>query len=147
MARPVRAPVKWRMEDGKAVLVYKKSLTKVERKLKKVIGGPENIRRPLDEPGTDIWLMCDGEHTLWDIIVELDSKYKEDIEPVDKRVSTFIEMLLKLNLVHLEEPDAINKEKGKSEKKGFEGKNQKKELKGKKNKDGGPKGKNCKVKK
>jgi hypothetical protein len=100
-AYPVRQPVKWRMEGGRAVIIYKKSLTKVEKRLKKVIGGPDYIRRSLDEKGTDIWLMCDGGHTILDICAEMDGKYKEDMEPVVKRVGVFIEMLLKLNLITL----------------------------------------------
>lgn len=104
-AYPVRSPVKWRMEDGRAVIIYKKSLGNVEKKIKKVIGGPDNIRRPLDDRGTDIWLLCDGEHTIMDICEEMDRKYKEEMEPVVKRVGKFIEMLLTLNLVTLRSAD------------------------------------------
>jgi len=100
-AYPVRNPVKWRMEDKKAVIIYKKSLGKVEKRIQTVVGGPENIRRPLDDKGTEIWLMCDGNHSIMDICVEMDRKYKEEMEPVVKRVGTFIEMLLKLNLIIL----------------------------------------------
>jgi hypothetical protein len=100
-AYPVRRPVKWRMEDGKAVIIYKKSLGRMEKKVKNIIGGPDNIRRPLDDKGTDIWLLCDGNHTIMDICVEMDKKYKEEMEPVLKRVGTFIEMLLRLNLISL----------------------------------------------
>ena len=100
-AYPVRNPVKWRMEEGFAVIIYKKSLTKVEKKLMMLIGGKENIRRRLDKHGTDIWLMCDGDHTIMDICIEMDRKYKEEIEPVTKRVGGFIEILLKLNLITL----------------------------------------------
>jgi hypothetical protein len=45
--------------------------------------------------------MCDGEHTIKDICEEMDRKYKEEMEPVVRRVGKFIEMLLKLNLVTL----------------------------------------------
>ena len=99
---PKRAPVKWKIEDKKAVLIYKKNFTKIERGLHKIVGGPENIKRPLDEIGTDIWLLCDGEHNIADICTIMDNKYKEDIEPVFNRVWKFIEMLLKLHLLELE---------------------------------------------
>jgi len=100
-AYPLRAPVKWRMERGKAVIIYSKNLSKLEKKVRSVVGGPENIRRPLDEVGTDIWLMCDGKHTILDICTHLDSKHHEKVEPVVKRVTTFLEILLKLNLLSL----------------------------------------------
>jgi len=100
-AYPLRAPVKWRMERGKAVIIYSKDLSKLEKKMRSVVGGPENIRRPLDEVGTDIWLMCDGKHTIFDICTKLDSKHHEKVEPVVKRVTSFLEILLKLNLLRL----------------------------------------------
>lgn len=100
-AYPIRAPVKWRMEQGKAVIIYSKNLSKLEKKVHSVVGGPENIRRPLDEVGTDIWLMCDGKHTIFDICKKLDGKHHERVEPVVKRVTSFLEILLKLNLVRL----------------------------------------------
>lgn len=100
-AYPIRAPVKWRMEKGKAVIVYAKNFNKLEKRVRAVVGGPENIRRPLDEVGTDIWLLCDGKHTIFDICQHLDSKHHEKVEPVAKRVTAFLEILLKLNLVSL----------------------------------------------
>ena len=102
-AYPVRASVRWRMENGRAVLVYKKNLSLFERKLQALIGGPDVIRRPLDSVGTDIWLLCDGQHTLADICTEMDQKYRERIEPVLKRVWSFIQMLLELGLLTLSE--------------------------------------------
>jgi hypothetical protein len=99
---PIRCPVKWRMENGRAVIIFKKSLSKIEKKLQKVIWGPENVRRPLDEIGTQIWILCDGEHTILDICTELDKKHHEKVEPVLKRVVGFLEILLKLDLVRLE---------------------------------------------
>ena len=116
-ACPVRNPVKWRMENGLAVIIYKKSLTNMERKIKNFVGGPDNIRRPLDDKGTDIWLLCDGDHTIIDICQEMDKKYKEDMEPVVKRVGKFIEMLLKLNLVSLRSAGNDNDEKKDGKKK------------------------------
>ena len=100
-AYPMRAPVKWRMESGKAVIIYSKDFNKLEKKLHSVVGGPQNIRRPLDEVGTDIWLMCDGKHTIFDICTDLDAKHHEKVEPVVKRVTSFLEILLKLNLLSL----------------------------------------------
>jgi hypothetical protein len=55
----------------------------------------------LDEIGTKIWLMCDGKHNIENICTELDDEYHEDIEPVLDRVWTFLELLLKQNLIRL----------------------------------------------
>ena len=98
---PVQNRVKWVLEDDKVVLIYPKDFTKFETWLHNRLGGPDMIRRPLDEVGSRIWVMCDGKHTIKDICTELDEIYHEDIEPVLDRVTKFLEVLLKSNLIHL----------------------------------------------
>jgi len=105
MVYPIRNPmVEVEREDGKVVLIYKKSFSRFERWLHKLVGGPENIRRPLDDMGTEIWDLCDGEYNIGEICRIMDDRYHEKIEPVLPRIWGFIEMLLKRNLVYLEKP-------------------------------------------
>ncbi len=101
MVYPNRNPVKWNLENERVILVYPKNFTKFEAWLHKRIGGPEEIRRPLDEIGSKIWLMCDGKFTIKDICTELDEQYHEEVEPVLDRVSKFLEILLKQNLIRI----------------------------------------------
>ena len=98
---PVRNKVTWEDNSGNVVLIYPKNFTKFESWLHKKIGGPDMIRRPLDEVGSKIWLMCDGKHNISTICAELDEQYHEEIEPVLDRVVKFLEILLSLNLVRL----------------------------------------------
>jgi hypothetical protein len=102
--RPVRNPsVEW-VEDegtGQVTLIYPKQFTTTERALKKVFKAVEEVRRPLDGPGSDIWRLCDGEHDIRLICDDIDLKYKERMEPVLRRVVHFIEMLAQRNLVIL----------------------------------------------
>ena len=98
---PVRNQVKWLKKDDRVVLIYPKDFTKFESWLQKRIGGPEVIKRPMDEIGSIIWIMCDGKHTVNDICTELDATYHEDVEPVLDNVSKFLEVLLKSNLIRL----------------------------------------------
>ncbi len=114
--RPVRNPsVEW-VEDestGLVTLIYPKQFTGTERALKKVFKAVEEVRRPLDEPGSDIWRMCDGEHDIRLICDGIDLKYKERMEPVLRRVVQFIEMLAQRNLVVLRRgPDEAEEEEG-----------------------------------
>ena len=102
-AYPVRQPVEWERDGDKVVLIYPKDFTKFETWMHKRIGGPELIRRPLDEVGSKIWLMCDGKHTVQDICTTLDAIYREEIEPVLDRVTKYLEVLLRSNLVRLSE--------------------------------------------
>lgn len=106
MCKPIRnEAVEWVEEEDRVVLIYPKNFTRFERFLHKRIGGPDIIRRPLDDKGTYIWKMCDGDHNVHEICKATYSEFKEDIEPVLKRVWGFLEILLKLNLITIEKPD------------------------------------------
>jgi hypothetical protein len=108
---PVRRPVKWIIKNEKVVLIYPKNFSKFESYLHQKIGGSDNIRRPLDEIGSKIWLMCDGKHTIEYICSELDDQYHEEVEPVLDRVWKFIELLLQLNLVYVSPTRVFPKKK------------------------------------
>jgi hypothetical protein len=119
--------VEWVEEEGKVVLIYPKNFTRFEKLLHRHIGGPDNIRRPLDDKGTFIWRMCDGEHSVHEICQASYDEFHEDIEPVLRRVWGFLETLLSLNLISMElgnpeeqensvEDDEHEKEKGEEEK-------------------------------
>lgn len=114
---PTRNNVKWKERDGLVILEYPKNFSNFEGWLHKRIGGPNNIRRPMDELGSKIWLMCDGKHTLQDICTELDEQYHEEVEPVLDRVWKFLEILLKQNLIRLSEDRVYPKKKRVTKKK------------------------------
>ncbi len=104
--KPVRAPIKQETnDDGCTVLIYPKGFTRFESWLQRKLGGPKDIRRPLDDKGTIIWGMCDGEHTVLEICEVLDDKYGIEIEPVVARVWKFIAILQNLGLAFLRKPD------------------------------------------
>jgi|GEM_PF-372492 len=92
----------WRKSpEPVAILFYPKNFTRFERFLHKYLGGPTIIRRPLDIKGTRIWEMCDGKTDILHICINIDAKYKEEMEPVLPRVLKFLEMLLKRGLLRL----------------------------------------------
>ena len=111
-AVPVRNEdfLKWEM-DGKGLvtITHAKDLKQWERWLMKRLGGSPILKRKLDEPASDIWVLCDGEHSVADICTALDRKYKERIEPVLTRVVQFLETLLARNLVLLKPSSAPEK--------------------------------------
>lgn len=104
MLRPVRNDkgLKWRVKNGRVIITHKKNFTGFERFLFKIFGGSEIIRKHLDDMGSDIWLMCDGNHTIYDICDYMYNKYKERIEPVYGRVIKFMEELAKRNYIYFE---------------------------------------------
>ena len=99
---PKRAEVKWTMRNGKVVLEYPKNFSRFERALHRVLGGPESIKRPMDEVGSILWKMSDGSHSLLEIFLKEQEAFHERVEPVDKVVGGFLETLLKLGLMTLE---------------------------------------------
>lgn len=111
-AVPVRNEdfLKWET-DGKGLvtITHAKDLKQWERWLMKRLGGSPILKRKLDAPASDIWVLCDGEHSVADICTALDIKYKERIEPVLKRVVQFLEILLSRNLVYLRQSSAPEK--------------------------------------
>jgi len=111
-AKPIRnEEVNWVEKEGRVVLIYPKNFTRFEKFLHRHLGGPDNIRRPLDHKGTFIWKMCDGKHNVHEICQASYNEFKEDIEPVLRRVWGFLEILLQLNLITFEKPEKEKKEK------------------------------------
>jgi hypothetical protein len=111
-AVPVRNEdfLKWELDSrGLVTITHAKNLREWERWLMKRLGGSPILKRKLDGPGSDIWVLCDGEHDVSSICTELDRKYKERIEPVLTRVVQFLEILLARNLVYLRTPSAPEK--------------------------------------
>jgi hypothetical protein len=111
-AVPVRNEdfLKWEIDpNGLVTITHAKNLRQWERWLMKKLGGSPILNRKLDAPGSDIWVLCDGEHDVATICSEMDRKYKERIEPVLTRVVQFLEILLARNLVYLRAATAPEK--------------------------------------
>jgi hypothetical protein len=97
---PVRVPVREEeADDGTVVLIYRKTFTRMEGWIYRHFGGHGDIRRPLDEMGTDIWKLCDGEHNIGEICTIMHKQYGENLQPVGPRVWGFIKILAQRNLV------------------------------------------------
>lgn len=88
-------------KDGLVVIKIRKRLSRFETRLRRMVGGPEFLRVPLDGPGSMIWDLCDGEHDIEDIAKRVHDDFKEEVEPVLPRVIKFVELLLRRNLIVL----------------------------------------------
>lgn len=99
---PRRNPnVQWEEdeESGLVTLIYPKNLSSLERTLAVVFKPVMELRRPLDAPGSFIWLMCDGQNNIATICTAVDQAFKETMEPVLKRVVGYLEILAKRGLM------------------------------------------------
>ena len=102
--RPRRNPAAEWVEDeetGLVTIIFPKNRSTFERALSKVVKPVEELHRPLDAPGSEIWRLCDGETDIATICTTIDDIYKEEMEPVLKRVVGFIEVLANRGLVYL----------------------------------------------
>ncbi|UCC93960.1 MAG: PqqD family protein [Thermoplasmata archaeon] len=108
MLTPKRNPnVEWEEDEetGLVTLIYPKNLSGIERTLAAVFRPVMELRRPLDAPGSFIWLMCDGENNIATICTAVDQAFKELMEPVLKRVVNYLEILAKRGLIYVGELD------------------------------------------
>ena len=94
--------VKLIYENETVTLIYPKKFGRIEKWIKKKIGGPDELRRPMDIYTTYIWEMCNGKNTIGDIISKFDRIFGEEVAPADVRVQAFIKQLLELNLISLD---------------------------------------------
>jgi hypothetical protein len=104
---PHRNPmVEWEEDEetGLVTLIYPKNLSTFERTLAVVFRPVQELRRPLDAPGSFIWLMCDGENNIATICTAVDQAFKETMEPVLKRVVGYLEILAKRGLIYVGDP-------------------------------------------
>tara|TARA_B110000438_G_scaffold73064_1_gene73180 strand:+ start:22500 stop:22838 length:339 start_codon:yes stop_codon:yes gene_type:complete len=88
-------------EKGVAVITYPKDFGTIEKWFHNRIGGPDVVKRPLDQYTTLIWDLCDGNHTVMNIVDIFDSEFGEEVAPAASRVQQFLEKLLELNLIIL----------------------------------------------
>ena len=101
-----KAGVTWKENgDATVTLRYKKNFGRFERWLFTKVGGAEYLNVPLDEVGSYLWLGCDGRHTIAQLCMGADARFKERVEPVVPRVIKFFEILLRRHLITLARRD------------------------------------------
>jgi len=108
--KPVRNPmVEWkRDEEGKVniTIPLKKFSSKDEGRsskrkglFSKLFPKPEEKHIQLDEIGSDVWELCDGERTVKDIVDHLCEKYKLLRREVEVPLHSYLNSLVKRGLI------------------------------------------------
>jgi len=108
--KPVRNPmVEWkRDEEGKVriTIPLKKLSSQDEGRKRRRIGflfrffpEPKEKRIQLDEIGSDVWELCDGERTVKDIVDHLCEKYKLLPMEVEVPLNRYLDSLVKRGLI------------------------------------------------
>jgi hypothetical protein len=106
--RPLRTLDTWKetQPDGLVVVTHAKNFGRLEGALARALKGSPVVNRRLDEFGSQIWLLCDGEHSVADIARALEDRFHERFEPAVPRTLKFITILAERGLVVIREPPA-----------------------------------------
>jgi hypothetical protein len=106
---PVRHPlIKWERVDNEVVLSIPmredkfarmiKSLMKVTRMAREL---PDYKQLALDEVGSRVWELCDGDSTIDDVVIGVTLQYKLTRREAEASVIMFLQTLAKKNLIGL----------------------------------------------
>lgn len=100
-ARPVRNPaLKWRVNDEDFVeVIVPRRKDLFGRAMGFLFFVPESRPITLDEVGTRVWNLCDGEHTVQDIVKALSSDYKLQRREVEVSLTEYLRTLGKKGMI------------------------------------------------
>ena len=107
---PYRADVPWGYDsrradpstnERQAVIFIRKNFSRIERIVRRFLGGADYLQRPMDVIMTTLWELCDGETRFAEICNILDHQFKEDIAPVGERSIAALTELSRLGLLTL----------------------------------------------
>ena len=121
---PVRHPlVKWERNDaGEVILQVPMRDDRTARAVKAIIKAvrmakelPENRQVGLDEVGSFVWELCDGERDINAVVLAVSKEYKLTRREAEASVTMFLQMLAKKNLIGL--MSAGGKKSGKKKRK------------------------------
>lgn len=101
--RPKRMRSFEELDDGTIdVLIPRYGNNFVGRVLKKVLN-ERPVRVRLDDVGTSVWRLCDGDRTVLEIGRTMRSRHGDGIEPVFDRLETFLKQMQRAGLIELKD--------------------------------------------
>jgi hypothetical protein len=98
---PDRSAAQWLEEDSRVVLLMPRYPTLAGRVLGKVLRRSGHIRVKLDEAGSAVWGLIDGNRTVRQIGEEIKGRFGESAEPLYPRLVEFLEILLRNRFVRI----------------------------------------------
>ena len=106
--RPKRTLETWKRKDegGLVVISHPKPFGRAEARVAKLLRGSPVVNRHLDEFGSEIWVLCDGAHSVEEIARALEERFRERFEPAVPRTLKFIKLLAERGLVTVPGPSS-----------------------------------------
>lgn len=112
--KPVRNPyLEWsKSEKGEVTIKMKLKPTKKTKVLSKLFSLPKEVTKKvtLDEVGSFVWDMCDGKHTVEEIVQELSDRYKMMRRETEVALMTYFQQLASRRFIGVLVPEAKKKE-------------------------------------
>jgi len=110
--KPMQNPnLKWQYnEEGYAVATLTRRAGWRGRLISFFLAVPQERPIVLDEVGTFVWKICDGEHTVGDIVEALCNKYKLTRREVEVSLNEYLRMLAKRGMIIVAVPKDIVQE-------------------------------------
>ncbi len=118
---PIRHPlVTWERRDTEVVLTIPMRDDRIARAIKAIMTAmrvkdlPDSRQVGLDEVGSFVWELCDGERTIDGIVSGLSKEYKLTRREAEASVTMFLQTLAKKNLIGLMSPGgkkSVNKKR------------------------------------
>ena len=99
--RPVRhSAIEWdTTDDDEALLKIPHRKDRMAKAMTFWFHIPQTRAVQLDEVGTSVWKMCDGEHSVETIVKEISRKYKMNRREVEMSVASYLQMLAERHFI------------------------------------------------
>ena len=106
---PVRNPsLEWEIdEEGVVSATLRRPDNLKSRLIGSFLMAPESRQLKLDEVGTFVWNLCDGKHTVKDIVEAMVARYKLSRREVEVSLTEFLRRLAKRGMIAVAVPRDI----------------------------------------
>ena len=100
-ARPIRNPEVGyeRQEEGEVLITLRRRKDWLTRVLSLAFVIPTERKIQLDQVGSQVWELCDGEHTVEDLIREMAGEHKLQRREAEVSLTTYLRLLGKRRLI------------------------------------------------
>ncbi len=86
-------------ENGKTILLVEKTKNRFVKKIISAFGKSQYFKVRLDEIGSFVWEQIDGKKNVYEIGKIVEEKFKERVQPVEKRLPMFLKSMEKGKMI------------------------------------------------
>lgn len=99
--RPVRNPnLEWETSgNGEVVITLRRRSDTLGRVMSLLFAVPRIRRLVLEPPGTEVWALCDGHHSVEEIMEHLSKEYKLNLKEAELSLVTYLRDMAKRGLI------------------------------------------------